>query len=271
MKKVILMLLVAVASFLLVGCGGENKVLDKVLEKGELVVITSPDYPPFEFIDTTKTGNDKYIGADIELMKYIAKELGVTLKLEVADFNTTLASLGLGTVDLAISGYTYDSERAANYELSIPYYNEGGQGVLVLSENYDNLNSIEKLNTDLKIGAQAGSLQASYVEELLPNAKLENFVTIPDGITLLDKNIISGISMSEKVANIIINKYPNKYKFVNAFNVDVSETSMYVIAKKGEVSLINKVNEIIEKVIELDLYKKWDMEATEIAIELGLL
>ena len=62
--------------------------------------------------------------------------------------------------------------------------------------------------------------------------KLENFVTIPDGITLLDKNIISGISMYEKVANIIINKYPNKYKFVNAFNVDVSETSMYVIAKR---------------------------------------
>ncbi|HHX00161.1 MAG TPA: transporter substrate-binding domain-containing protein [Acholeplasmataceae bacterium] len=270
MKK-LMYLIIFILVFVLVGCGSTDQRLEKIINKKEIVIITSPDYPPFEFIDTSKEGMDKYIGADIELMKYIANELGVTLKLEVADFNTTLASLGLGTVDLAISGYTYDSERAANYELSIPYYNEGGQGVLVLSENYDNLNSIEKLNTDLKIGAQAGSLQASYVEELLPNAKLENFVTIPDGITLLDKNIISGISMSEKVANIIINKYPNKYKFVNAFNVDVSETSMYVIAKKGEVSLINKVNEIIEKVIELDLYKKWDMEATEIAIELGLL
>ena len=123
MKK-LMYLIIFILVFVLVGCGSTDQRLEKIINKKEIVIITSPDYPPFEFIDTSKEGMDKYIGADIELMKYIANELGVTLKLEVADFNTTLASLGLGTVDLAISGYTYDSERAANYELSIPYYNE---------------------------------------------------------------------------------------------------------------------------------------------------
>ena len=42
-----------------------------------------------------------------------------------------------------------------------------------------------------------------------------------------------------------------------------------MLSQKGEVSLINKVNEIIEKVIELDLYKKWDMEATKLQLNLA--
>lgn len=270
MKKIILGLLVILV-FSLVACSKENTRLEKVLEKGELVIITSPDYAPFEFIDPSKTGDDKYIGADIELMKYIAKELGVSLKLEVADFNTTLASLALGTVDLAISGYTYEDERAENYELSIPYYNEGKQGVLVLKENYENLNTKEKLNTNIKIGAQAGSMQADYVSQL-ENAKLENFLAIPDGITALDSKIISGISISKKVANIIMEKHPQKYEFVEGvFEVDEESTAMYVIAKKNETLLIEKINEIIEKVVAEGLYSIWDEEATIKAIELGLL
>lgn len=270
MKKVYLLLLVALL-FVFVGCGESNKALDNILAKKQIVIITSPDYPPFEFIDNSKSGMDQYVGADIELMKFIAKELGVTLKIEVADFNTTLASLALGTADLAISGYTYDDERAENYELSKPYYNEGKQGVLVLKENLENLNTLEKLNTNIKIGAQAGSLQADYVGQYLPNATLENFTTVPEGITLLNNKVISGISISEKVAKIIMSKNEGKFEFVEVFNVDVSETSMYVIAKKGEVNLINKINEIIDKVIGQDLYKKWDEEATTLALELGML
>ena len=270
MKKVCYLLLL-VLTVIFAGCTKSNQVLNKILEKKVIVIVTSPDYPPFEFIDNSKTGMDKYVGADIELMKYIAKELGVELKIEVADFDTTLATLALGTADLAISGYTYDEDRANNYELSNPYYNEGNQGVLVLKEDYEKYNSLEKLNTNIKIGAQSCSLQAGYVEQFLPKATLEKFTTVPDGITLLENGIIEGISLSEKVAKIIMDKYPNKYAFVNAFDVDVSETAMYVIAKKGEVALIEKINEIIQKVVDNNLYSKWDEEATIKAIELGLI
>lgn len=37
---------------------GEGELLDKIMERGELIVGTSPDFPPNEFIDTTKTGQD---------------------------------------------------------------------------------------------------------------------------------------------------------------------------------------------------------------------
>lgn len=272
MKKIIVLFIFMLFTLILTSCGSENSKLDKIIDKGEIVIITSPDYAPFEFIDTEKSGMDQYIGADIELMKYIAKELGVTLKLEIADFNTTLASLGLGTVDLAISGFTYEQERDDNYALSVPYYNEGNQGVLVLKENFENLNSLEELNVNHKIGAQAGSMQADYVEVELSNATLENFVSIPDGITLLNNKIVNGVSISEKVTKIIMEKHPDKYAFVdNVYTVDTSDTAMFVVAKKGEVDLISKINEIIAKVVAEDLYTAWDIAATARALELGLL
>jgi hypothetical protein len=115
-------------------------------------------------------------------------------------------------------------------------------------------------------------MQAGYVEDQLTNATLENFVTIPEGITLLDNKVISGISISNKVANIVMGMNPDKYMYVDGvFTIDEAETAMYVIAKKGEVALINKINEIIKKVVDNNLYAAWDEAATARALELGLL
>ena len=45
---------------------GEQSLLDEIKERGVLVVGTSPDFPPNEFIDSTKSGQDQYVGSDIE-------------------------------------------------------------------------------------------------------------------------------------------------------------------------------------------------------------
>lgn len=273
MKKIICLLILLVSVFSLFGCSASNQKLNQILEKGEIVIITSPDYAPFEFIDESKTGNDKYVGADIELMKFIASELGVKLKIEVADFNTTLASLSLGTVDLAISGYTYKAERADNYEMSEGYYDEGRQGILILKEELNNYGSFKNLNVKgIKVGAQAGSLQVDYLENQLTNLTVEQFDTIPNGIALLDNKIIKGIALAEKVAEIIISKHPDKYLFLDdKFAVNSEDVELFAFAKKGEIALINKVNEIINKVKEQNLYQQWDKEASELAMSLGLL
>lgn len=273
MKKIICLLVLFISVYALVGCAKTNEKLDNILEKGEIVIVTSPDYAPFEFIDDSKTGDAKYVGSDIEFMKFIAAELGVTLRIEVADFDTTLASLGLGTGDLAISGYTYKAERAENYEMSVNYYEEGQQGILVKKENINKYGTFTQLNVNgVKIGAQAGTLQADFVGAQLPNASLESFSTIPNGIALLDNGAIDAIALASKVADIIVAKYPDKYEFINdRFVVATEETQLFVFAKKGETALIEKVNEIIQKVKDQNLYAEWDKEATEIAMNLGLI
>ncbi len=46
--------------------------LEAIRQKGTLVVGTSPDYPPFESLDTT----GEPVGLDIELIREIARRMG---------------------------------------------------------------------------------------------------------------------------------------------------------------------------------------------------
>jgi polar amino acid transport system substrate-binding protein len=273
MKKLLCLLIILIFTLELASCQKENQRLKNIIDKGIITIVTSPDYPPFEFIDSDKSGMERYVGADIDLMKFIAQELGVVLKIEVADFDTTLASLSLGTGDLAISGYTYKPERANNYEMSISYYEEGIQGIMILKSNLEKYGAMEKLNVSgVKVGAQSGTLQADYVTSQLNKSNLELFTKIPDGITLLDNGAIKGIALAKKIADIIMAKNSNDYIFLEeTFNVEKEDTELYVFAKKGETELIERINEIIGKVKTENLYEEWDKDATELAISLGLL
>ena len=42
---------------------------------------TSPDFAPWEFKDVS-SGTTEYVGADVELAKYIAEKLGVELEIK---------------------------------------------------------------------------------------------------------------------------------------------------------------------------------------------
>ena len=54
--------------------------LEQIKQKGYIEVVTEPYFAPNEFIDSTKTGDEQYVGADIELARYIADKLGVELQ-----------------------------------------------------------------------------------------------------------------------------------------------------------------------------------------------
>ena len=51
--------------------------LGKVLAAGKITMGTSPDFAPWEFKDVS-SGTTEYVGADVELAKYIAEKLGVS-------------------------------------------------------------------------------------------------------------------------------------------------------------------------------------------------
>ena len=272
MKKLVKLFVIIMAFVCTLGLTACKKnVLDDVKEKGKIVITTSPDYAPWEFIDPSKTGQDQYVGADIELMKYIAEKLGVELEIKATDFDTTLALLQTGAADLAISGFTYKAERAENYEMSIPYDGEGSQGVLVLTENVTTYKDLAALNKEgIKVAGQNGSLQADYVGEYLPNATLKKITKIADGILYLNSGEVQAMAISSTAAESIIAQNPGKYTYLeDTFPVPEEETQLFVLAQKGQEDLIEAVNAILEEVVEQGLYKEWMEEATELAEKTG--
>jgi polar amino acid transport system substrate-binding protein len=76
MKKLFIALATLVAGLSLAACSSGEKAqtpLEKIKEKGTLVVATSPDYAPFEF-QTLVDGANKVVGSDIMLAQKIADE-----------------------------------------------------------------------------------------------------------------------------------------------------------------------------------------------------
>ena len=89
MKKFFALMLALVMALSLVACGSKAdttaddktddtaaaepaNALEKIRADGVLTVALSPDFSPMEFVDSSKTGQDQYVGFDITLAKYIA-------------------------------------------------------------------------------------------------------------------------------------------------------------------------------------------------------
>lgn len=248
--------------------------LKSVLDKGVLVIGTSPDYPPAEFVDMT-TGEIK--GNEILLAKYIANSLGVELQIETMDFGAVLAAADTNKIDLAISGFGYKADRAEQYELSHGYQSSSAaahHSIDVLAKDLDKYNSLEDFNkAELVIDAQANSLQQMYVEDQLPDAQLQLVATIDQSILELLAGKIDAVALdattgknyAEQSNGQIVSVYDAK-----GIEFDLSLYSDYAgnvcAVKKGETSMINAINEIIDQLLAQDgLYSTWYYSACDAA------
>ena len=74
-------------------------------DKPVLVMGTSPDYPPYEFFaDAAMT---EYAGIDVEVAKYIAESMGMTLQIESMNFDNLVTSLSNGDFDVVLAACEY--------------------------------------------------------------------------------------------------------------------------------------------------------------------
>ena len=69
-------------------------------DKPVLKIALSPDFSPMEFVDPSKSGQDKFVGFDVSLSKYIAQELDMTLEIMPMDFDACQAAVASGKVDI---------------------------------------------------------------------------------------------------------------------------------------------------------------------------
>lgn len=273
--KALVLVLVLVLTVCLIGCGKDDpEYYNETGEEGQevLTVVLSPDYAPYEFIaDVTKSGYKQYAGADVEVAKFIAKELGMKLKITSANFDLCPSEVNAGKADLSISGFSWTPSRAENYELSDTYFAEGDglQQVLILKENASKFTSLEDLNkADVKVAAQGGSLQDELVDSYLPNATKENFDNIDQAVQLLLSGKYDAIALSEHTVDVRV--AANDKLQALAENFPVPDAGLVVLAKKGNTELMAKVNAAIAKIVEQKLYDKWMQEAKELAKSKGI-
>lgn len=270
MKKILVMLVLVFSVFFVVGCNKPVEI-EGLIAQGKLYVGTSTDYAPYEFLDLTKEGDEQYVGADIELAKAIADEYNLEIVFKVMSFDTVLSALDTNKIDVAISGFTYDEDRAASYLFSESYYDDGeGDQVLVYNKSKaDQFKSLEDLNKpEVKVGAQNGSLQQSLVEDQLPNCNLIAFEDINNAFTALNSGQYDAIAIASTAADTILTADVNKDLMKSEFKFEVEDSALYVIMKKGNTDLKAKVD-VVCKESATSLYETWIKNAEALYQSLG--
>ena len=85
----------------------------------KLIMGTNAEFAPFEFQDD----NGAIVGYDIEIAKEIARVMGRELVIENMAFDSLIAALNSGKVDMVIAGMTANDERRQEVDFSDNYYN----------------------------------------------------------------------------------------------------------------------------------------------------
>ena len=263
LKKLLALGLVAVLAVGLVGCGnkssdnsgGNQTALEQIKKNKKLVVATSPDYPPFEFM-VSENGKSKIVGADIDLAQKIADKLGVELELKAMDFDALLPALQAGKVDVVITGMTPNEKRKKAVDFSDIYF-KGENAVIVNAKDAGKFTSEDQLKK-AKLGVQKGSTQETYVKDNLKVTNYKALVAVPDLIADMKNGNIDAVVLNSKVAGINVTKYDG-IKVVENLKLTSGgdEEAMAVAIKKGDnADLIKLTNEVIKGLQDSGEYDK---------------
>ena len=276
MKKIFAMLLALAMILSCAACGGSSKAKDDLLEEikaqGYIELCTEPYFAPFEFVDPSKTGDDQYVGVDIEIAKYIAEKIGVELRIVPLDFTAVLAGIADGKYDIAISAIAYSPSRAEAMRLSNVYKpNSGGYGFLTRTEDVDKYSSVEDLK-DAVVITQSGSVQESLYNQNVKACKEFKLVA----------NMTDGyLAVAEGKADVCICSTESAQLYAEAngglaipdfrFEVDPNMNGTVVaMPLKGSDSLLEVVNEAIAELNAQGKIDQWNEEYTAYAAELGI-
>ena len=268
MKKLVCLLLAVLTVFALCACGSSEKsALDEIKESGVLTVALSPDFSPMEFVDSSKTGQEQYVGFDVMLAQFIADELGVKLEIQAMSFDACQTAVSTASVPMSISGFSWTEERAENFELSDYYYageNETEQVLLIRKDDADKYKSAEDFD-GVEVGAQNASLQMMMVTEQLPNAKPYTIGDIGVGVLELQSGNIEALAVAAGNAEMIVDSNPDLMVCEWEFDVKTEYEANVVLITKGETELLEAVNAALQKAYDAGYYGGWYEEAVELA------
>lgn len=159
--------------FILQGCKPDDEGDPKTL-----CLVTSADYPPFEFHQ-----QGEVIGFDIDLANLIAEELGLKLVIQDVSFNSLIPTLNSGRADFAMSGLTVTPERLQNVAFSDVYFQPS---LAILSSEKNPIDNVMALEGK-QAGAQLGSIMEQFLREESSKVKGMEIKVLPKNPDLVQE------------------------------------------------------------------------------------
>lgn len=263
MKKLFCLLTVVLLSLSLIACSSKedsNPTEDSATDGGsdggsnpsEVITISigmSPDYPPYESLDT----NGNLIGFDVEMLKEMETLLyeaeGKTYKFDIVqmNFDNIIVQMQGGQLDAGVSGFTYSEEREGAVQWSTPYCNSK-QVVMVLADSA--VNSLSDLDGKL-VAAQTGTTGEYAAQDSFGEENVTSIQSVIDMIPGLDANQYDAVVLDSAVANSYVST--GKYKVLDETLVDEMN---YIVVANGKDETLSIINKGIELFVASDKYSE---------------
>jgi polar amino acid transport system substrate-binding protein len=168
MKKLFASLLLAACTFSALVQAGT---VDDAVQRGTLRVGMDPTYMPFEM--TNKRG--EIVGFEVDLLKAMAKAMGVKLELVSTGYDGIIPALLTGKFDLIGSGMTLTQERNLRINFSEPFI-VVGQTLLIRKELAGKIKSYKDLNSaEYRITSKVGTTGEIVAKKLIAQAHYNGF------------------------------------------------------------------------------------------------
>jgi len=233
--------------------------LEKIKQRGQIIVGTSADYPPYEFIDD-KT--KRPAGLDIEIVEAIAKEIGVTVKWEDMPFESLIGALDAGKIDMIAAGMGLKATRIEKLAYSIPYQ-ESSTNVLVVKKEssvkpFTDLAEAGKLK--LKVGVQTGTIQESIMLGLVSDGKAqkENIISYIN-VDLMMNDLVAGRIDTAMIDKPVADSWAKRIPLSIIYSQWAPPKCLWLL--KGERELLDAVDmamlKLHEKGVIQELLSKW--------------
>ncbi len=249
MKKLFILMFIVLMTLSLVACGSKSQEAT-TSEDSDTVTITvgmSPDYAPYESLDTD--GN--IVGFDIEMLNEMASLLseseGKTYKFDIQqmDFDNIVTQIQGKQINIGVSGFTYSEEREGAVAFSEAYCNSK-QVMLVLADS--TATSSEDLMGQ-PIGTQTGTTGA---DAAISTFGEENVTTVQSVLTMipgLDSHQFEAVVVDSGVANNYA--ATGNYKVLDETLVDEKN---YIVVDKDDADTLAIINKGIELFMASDKY-----------------
>ena len=249
MKKVLSLLAVLALSVSLCACGasGGQKAdgaasgsgdAVKTAEAGKLIMATNAYFPPYEYYD----GSD-IVGIDAEIIKALGEKLGLETKIEDMEFDSIIAAVQSGKVDVGMAGMTVTEERLQIVNFSDSYA-KGIQSIIIREDS--DVTSIDDLHNDKMIGVQLSTTGDIYATDDFGADHVTQYSKGADAVLALTTG---------KVDAVIIDNEPAK-NFVAAneglkiLETPYAEEEYAICISKDNESLLKAINGALKELTD---------------------
>lgn len=251
MKKLVKVMLVIMMAIMVSACGGDNGATGGDKKETKLLIGISPDYPPYESLNT----KGEMEGFDIDMTKEIVDIMNknggnYSYEFKQMSFDTIRQAVEGDQIDLGISGFTMHKEWT-NVDWSHKY-NDSKQVALIASDS--NIKSAADLEGK-KIGAQLSATGENCAKEI-KDADVKAVTDVKVLVETLRTGGVDAVILDYAVAKSYVEK--SGFKMLDE---TLLEEENLIITKKGNTELMNDVNKALDAFVGSDKYnelkEKW--------------